>query len=87
MRVKLQGCVTRQGHVLDWRHNPLFADDPLSAWQGLLKARDLHEKDKFFSPALSDLPDPFLMQDMKKSSYSTCGCSGAASIYSCVWRL
>ncbi len=47
-----------------WRHQPLIANDPVQAWQGLLKARNLKEKDKFFTPALSDLPDPFLMQDM-----------------------
>ncbi|MDQ6983291.1 MAG: single-stranded-DNA-specific exonuclease RecJ, partial [Ghiorsea sp.] len=63
MTFTLQGATTRKGHVLDWRHQPLFADNPLSAWQALLEARGLHEQDKFFSPALSDLPNPFLMQD------------------------
>jgi len=68
MTFTLQGATTRKGHILDWRHQPLFADNPLSAWQALLEARGLHEQDKFFSPALSDLPNPFLMQDMEKAA-------------------
>ena len=62
-----EGKTTLKGNTLAWRHEPLFADDPLRAWQGLLKARGLHEQDDFFSPALANLPDPFLMQDMDKA--------------------
>lgn len=65
----LAGSQTRKGHTLAWRHNELLADNPLSAWQGLLEARNLHETDAFFTPALSDLPDPFLMQDMDKAAH------------------
>lgn len=68
MMFELAGKQTRKGHTLDWRHQALHADNPLSAWQGLLEARGLHEQDKFFSPALSDLPDPFLMMDMEKAA-------------------
>ena len=64
----LDGKVTRKGSTLAWRHEPLVADDPLHAWQSLLAARKLHEKDPFFSPALADLPDPFLMQDMEAAA-------------------
>lgn len=64
MRDELEGKVTRKGNMLAWRHDALVADEPLLVWQGLLKARNLHETDPFFSPALSDLPDPFLMTDM-----------------------
>ncbi len=63
-----QGKVTRKGKVITWRHEPLFAQDPLQAWQGVLKARGLSETDSFFAPALSDLPEPFLMQDMKRAA-------------------
>ena len=63
-----QGKRTRKGRTLQWRHQALIADNPLSAWQGLLKARQLSEQDAFFAPALSDLPDPSLMQDMKKAA-------------------
>ncbi len=65
---ELTGKQTRKGHTLAWRHQPLFANHPVDVWQGLLKARDLHEQDQFFSPALADLPDPFLMQDMDKAA-------------------
>jgi len=46
----------------------MAASDPLSAWQGLLAARGLDEADPFFSPKLSDLPDPDAMQDMVKAA-------------------
>jgi len=59
---------TLKGRHLVWRHEPLLASDPLAAWQGLLKARDLHESDPFFSPALSNLPDPDDMKDMIKAA-------------------
>ena len=65
---RLSGKTTRKGKTIAWRHQPLLAQDPLEAWQGLLKARSLKETDKFFAPALSDLPDPFLMQDMSKAA-------------------
>jgi single-stranded-DNA-specific exonuclease len=68
MTFDCQGKRTRKGRTLQWRHEPLIANDPLSAWQGLLKARGLSEQDAFFTPALSDLPDPFLMQDMEKAA-------------------
>ena len=68
MNFNIEGLKTRKGSVLRWRSKPLIADHPLAAWQGLLEARNLHESDKFFAPALSDLPDPFLMQDMHKAA-------------------
>jgi len=68
MTFDCQGKRTRKGRTLQWRHEALIANDPLSAWQGLLKARGLSEQDAFFTPALSDLPDPFLMQDMEKAA-------------------
>jgi len=68
MSFDCQGKRTRKGRTLQWRHQTLIADNPLSAWQGLLKARELSEQDAFFAPALSDLPDPFLMQDMQKAA-------------------
>jgi len=68
MSFDCQGKNTRKGRTLQWRHQVLIADNPLSAWQGLLKARELKEQDAFFAPALSDLPDPFLMQDMQKAA-------------------
>jgi single-stranded-DNA-specific exonuclease len=55
---------TVKGRKLLWRNGPLIADDPVEAWNGLLKARGLSETDPFFSPRLSDLPDPFGMADM-----------------------
>jgi len=60
--------VTVRGKKIVWRHEALRADDPLQAWDGLLKARDLHASDAYFSPKLSELPDPFDMQDMAKAS-------------------
>ncbi|RLL55973.1 single-stranded-DNA-specific exonuclease RecJ [Mariprofundus sp. EBB-1] len=57
-----------KGKVLVWRHTPLFAEDPVSAWQGVLEARGLRETDAYFSPRLADLPDPFLMVDMEKAA-------------------
>jgi len=68
MSFNLEGVKTRKGSVLKWRSTPLIADHPLTAWQGLLEARNLHESDKYFAPALSDLPDPFVMQDMDKAA-------------------
>ena len=62
------GKKTRKGRTLQWRHQALITDNPLSAWQGLLQARGLSEQDAFFTPALSNLPDPFLMQDMQKAA-------------------
>ncbi|MDQ6992846.1 MAG: single-stranded-DNA-specific exonuclease RecJ [Mariprofundus sp.] len=59
---------TAKGHQLAWRHGTLTAADPLSAWQGLLRARGLTEQDSFFSPRLADLPDPFAMQDMERAA-------------------
>lgn len=59
---------TLKGRSLVWRHEPLIASDPLAVWQGLLKARDLHESDPFFSPALSNLPDPDDMKDMGRAA-------------------
>lgn len=68
MPLNIQEKTTCRGKKLTWRHAPLLAHDPLSAWQGLLQARGLQESDAFFAPALSDLPDPFLMQDMEKAA-------------------
>ncbi len=59
---------TAKGRQLVWRNNPLNADEPLQAWQGLLDARGLSEADAFFAPRLSDLPDPFVMRDMDKAA-------------------
>jgi len=59
--------VTVRGKHVQWHHAPLYADDPLQAWQGLLKNRGLQESDAFFSPQLSQLPNPLLMQDMEKA--------------------
>lgn len=56
---------TVKGRKLTWRNGPLVADDPVTAWNGLLEARSLSEADPFFSPRLSDLPDPFGMVDME----------------------
>ncbi len=64
MSFEPDGKITRKGNKLAWRHEPLVADEPLQVWQGLLKARKLHETDPFFSPALADLPDPLFMMDM-----------------------
>ncbi len=59
---------TRRGRRLEWRNGSLLADDPLTAWQGLLAARGLSEDDSFFTPRLAALPDPFAMRDMKKAA-------------------
>lgn len=59
---------TAKGRKLVWRNGPLIVDDPVSAWNGLLKARGLSEADPFFSPRLSDLPDPFSMLDMDRAA-------------------
>lgn len=59
---------TLKGRTLVWRHGPLEASDPLAAWQGLLTARGLHETDPYFTPKLSDLPDPDGMVDMVKAA-------------------
>ncbi|MDQ7011604.1 MAG: DHH family phosphoesterase, partial [Mariprofundaceae bacterium] len=59
---------TARGRKLVWRHSPLFADDPLTAWDGLLRARGLSEADAFFTPRLADLPDPTGMRDMDKAA-------------------
>jgi single-stranded-DNA-specific exonuclease len=59
---------TLRGRRLVWRTAELAADDPLAAWQGLLAARKLNEADAFFSPRLTDLPDPFDMQDMDRAA-------------------
>jgi len=59
--------LTLRGKHLQWRDKPLHAQQPLQAWQGLLQTRGLQESDAFFSPQLSQLPNPLLMQDMEKS--------------------
>jgi len=59
---------TRRGRRLEWRNGSLLADDPLTAWRGLLRARGLSEDDSFFTPRLAALPDPFVMRDMKKAA-------------------
>jgi len=59
---------TARGRKLVWRNAPLYADDPLSAWDGLLQARGLTEADAFFTPRLADLPDPAGMRDMDKAA-------------------
>jgi len=59
---------TLRGRKLVWRHASLESNDPLMAWKGLLSARELTESDAFFTPRLSDLPDPFSMQDMDKAA-------------------
>ncbi len=60
--------LTLRGNRLIWRNAPLYASDPLTAWQGLLAARGLHESDAFFSPQLADLPDSDGMQDMARAA-------------------
>lgn len=59
---------TLKGMRLRWRNGPRMATDPLSAWNGLLEARGLTERDAFFSPRLIDLPDPDGMQEMTKAA-------------------
>ena len=59
--------LTVRGKQLCWRHDALSADDPVTAWQGLLKQRGVHESDAFFTAGLAHLPDPMTMQDMPKA--------------------
>lgn len=59
---------TAKGCRLSWRGEPIHADDPLTAWQGVLNARGLQESDPYFAPKLNDLPDPELMIDMPKAA-------------------
>jgi len=59
---------TLRGRNLVWRRQTLEADDPLAAWQSLLAAMGMGETDAYFTPRLSDLPDPFSMQDMDKAA-------------------
>ncbi|HXH71539.1 MAG TPA: single-stranded-DNA-specific exonuclease RecJ [Mariprofundaceae bacterium] len=66
--MNLPGSITVKGSRLVWRHGPLQAADPLSAWQGLLANRGLSESDSFFTPRLADLPDPDSMQEMPKAA-------------------
>ncbi len=66
--MQLPDSLTVRGKKVSWRHEVLQADEPLLAWDGLLKARGLHASDAYFSPKLSDLPDPLDMQDMRKSA-------------------
>lgn len=60
--------ITARGFRLHWRDKPLIAEDPVSAWQGLLQGRNLTESAPFFSPRLNDLPDPFGMRDMERAA-------------------
>ncbi len=64
----LPESLTVRGKKIVWRHKALHADDPLQAWDGLLQARALRASDAYFSPKLSELPDPFDMQDMAKAA-------------------
>ncbi|HKJ82785.1 MAG TPA: single-stranded-DNA-specific exonuclease RecJ [Mariprofundaceae bacterium] len=64
----LPDLVTMRGRQLVWRHASLRADDPLSAWQGLLANRGLSEDDPYFAPRLADLPDPDGMYDMPQAA-------------------
>ncbi len=59
---------TLKGNALCWRHGPLYAANPLQAWQGILAVRGLSESDAFFSPRLGDLPDPEGMRDMSPAA-------------------
>ncbi len=59
---------TIRGMRLVWRHAPLCTDDPAEAWQEILRVRGLQESDAFFSPRLSELPDPDDMQDMDRAA-------------------
>jgi len=65
---EVDGIKTKKGHTLGWRNQPLIADNPLDAWQGLLASRGLHEHDDYFTPSLSNLPNPFDMADMAKAA-------------------
>lgn len=64
----LPEALSLKGRRLAWRHGPLTADDPLTAWQGLLANRGLDEADAYFTPRLADLPDPDAMRDMPKAA-------------------
>jgi len=64
----LPESVTVRGKKIVWRDKALHADEPLLAWDGLLQARGLQASDGYFSPKLSELPDPFDMQDMAKAA-------------------
>jgi len=68
MMFEIDRITTKKGHTLGWRHQPLIADNPLDAWQGLLNSRGLHEQDDFFSPSLTNFPNPFDMKDMDKAA-------------------
>jgi len=68
MSVSLPEGKTLKGHSLVWSNGQLSADDPATAWNGLLAARDLTESDPFFAPRLADLPDPLAMTDMEKAA-------------------
>ncbi|MDQ6952645.1 MAG: hypothetical protein Q9M15_03860 [Mariprofundaceae bacterium] len=46
----LSDGLTLRGKPLQERHEPLYAEHPLQAWQGLLQARELQESDAFFRP-------------------------------------
>ena len=59
---------TIKGRKLAWRNGSLIADDPATAWNGLIEARELTESDPFFAPRLADLPDPLDMTDMEKAA-------------------
>lgn len=65
---KLSGRLTLRGRRLKWRYKPFHANDPLSTWEGLLKARGIPEEQAFFSPRLANLPNPEGMQDMAKAA-------------------
>ncbi|MDX8410325.1 MAG: single-stranded-DNA-specific exonuclease RecJ [Mariprofundaceae bacterium] len=60
--------LTVRGRRLRWRAEAMHADDPVNAWQGLLRMRGLSEGDDFFTPRLADLPDPDGMLDMAAAS-------------------
>ncbi len=66
--MQLPDNLTVRGKKVSWRHEALQADEPLLAWDGLLKARGLHASDAYFSPKLSELSNPFDMQDMRKAA-------------------
>jgi len=76
--LNLSDKITLRGKALAWQHEALQAREPLAAWQGVLAARGLHETDAYFSPKLSDLPDPFGMQDMDKAASRICAAILAA---------
>ncbi|MDQ6967680.1 MAG: single-stranded-DNA-specific exonuclease RecJ [Mariprofundaceae bacterium] len=71
--VELPESLTVRGKKVSWRHEALHADEPLLAWDSLLKARGLDALDAYFSPKLSELPDPFDMHDMTKAAERVAG--------------